>query len=298
MLSKLLRRLLALQWLMGALIGWLISRHFNATYWLVPVAGIGAPPMTLWLVILTNALRSRQPGESALWWRSVTGEYRACCRVYLLQQPWAKKPPSFGKTDKQCKGVPVVMVHGYLCNHRVWDAMAAQLQQAGHPVLAIDLEPLFTTIDDYSGVIEQAVTQLCQDTGAKKVALVGHSMGGLAIRAWMRAVGCARVARVITLGSPHQGTRIDRNPLTPNGQQMLWQSAWLKALAASESAQIRRLFRIAITPQDSIVYPQLEQVLPFAPVTVFQGLGHLELSQSRAVGEWVSDQLKETSPPP
>ncbi|HEY5580979.1 MAG TPA: hypothetical protein VIK56_07435 [Rhodoferax sp.] len=43
--------------------------------------------------------------------------------------------------------------------------------------------------------------ELCRQTGAAKVALIGHSMSGVVIRAWMRAYGSARVARVITQGA-------------------------------------------------------------------------------------------------
>ncbi len=164
-----------------------------------------------------------------------------------------------------------------------------------HPVLEVDLEPLFTSIDRYAPVIDQAVVELCRQTGSHKVALLGHSMGGLAIRAWMRAHGTDRVASVITLGAPHAGTQIDPRPRTVNGRQMLWHSAWLQELAASETASTRRLMRIALTPQDNIVYPQREQVLPGVPVTVFDGLGHLELCFDDTVIQWVLQQLDEAT---
>jgi pimeloyl-ACP methyl ester carboxylesterase len=169
--------------------------------------------------------------------------------------------------------------------------MAEQLRQAGHPVLAVDLEPLFTSIDRYAPIIEETVNELCRQAGTEQLALVGHSMGGLAIRAWARACGTQRVARIITLGTPHQGTQIDPHPKTPNGQQMAWKSDWLKALQVSERPATLRLMRLAITPQDSIVYPQQEQILDGVPVKIFEGLGHLELSQNSKVSEWVLSEL-------
>jgi pimeloyl-ACP methyl ester carboxylesterase len=210
--------------------------------------------------------------------------------------PWAKKPTRITSPSGVRLKTPVVLVHGYLCNHRVWDAMARQLHQAGHPVLAVDLEPLFASIDDYAPLIEQAVAALCRQTGAEKVALVGHSMGGLAIRAWVRACGTARVTRIITLGTPHQGTLIDPKPKTPNGLQMAWHSDWLLALAASETPEIRRLMHLAFTPQDSIVYPQREQALAGSTIQVFEGLGHLELSQHALPRHWVLQQLDALTP--
>jgi triacylglycerol esterase/lipase EstA (alpha/beta hydrolase family) len=117
-------------------------------------------------------------------------------------------------------------------------------------------------------------------------------MGGLAIRAWARACGTQRVARIITLGTPHQGTQIDPHPKTPNGKQMAWHSDWLKTLEASESPETRRLMHLALTPQDSIVYPQRKQLLEGAPVMIFEGLGHLELGQNNTVCDWVLSQLQ------
>ena len=293
MLAKLLRRLLATQLLLGAVLGWFLSHQTGLGYWLIPFTALLAPLAINLILIVSYAVKSRTPGQSALWWRSVLGEYVACCRVYLLQQPWANQPKLTLPPEGVSLKTPVVLVHGYLCNHRVWDAMAEQLRQAGHPVLAVDLEPLFVSIDRYAPIIEETVSELCRQTGVGQVALVGHSMGGLAIRAWLRSFGTARVARIITLGTPHQGTRIDPHPKTPNGQQMAWHSEWLKALEASESPETRSLLRLAITPQDSIVYPQLEQVLPQASVEQFPGLGHLELCQAPRAQAWVARQLGE-----
>ncbi len=186
-----------------------------------------------------------------------------------------------------------MLVHGYLCNHRIWDALTERLRRAGHPVQEVDLEPVFTSIDNYTARVNQAVESLCRQTGAAHVALIGHSMGGLVIRSWMRAHGTDRVARVLTLGTPHAGTQIVHPYSTPNGRQMVWQSAWLQELAASESAGTRNLMRIALTPQDNIVYPQRQQGLEGVPVTEFEGLGHVELCTNTSVANWVLEQLSD-----
>ena len=291
MLSRLMRGLLLGQILIGALLGWLLAWQTGATLWLVAVMALALPLLGVLLVVITIALRSRAPGANIRWLRSLLFEYAAMVRASVWQLPWASTAqvamPAAGATMR----TPVLLVHGYLCNHRVWDAMAHQLHNAGHPVMQIDLEPVFAPIDSYAPQVDQALSELCRQTGAAKVALIGHSMGGVVIRAWMRAFGTARVDRVITLGTPHAGTQIARRTRTPNGQQMVWRSAWLQELEKSESPQTRALMRIALTPQDHIVYPQREQVLPGVPVTVFDGLGHLELCRNRAVIAWVLQQL-------
>ena len=295
MLSRLLRAMLLSQLLLGAGLGWLIARQTGATLWIMVPIVLLMQPVVSFGVILTTAIKSYSPGTNGLWLRSVFFEYAACLRVYMFHLPWAFAPPKVRlpptSLSRSAPRIPVVLVHGYICNHRVWDVMARRLLNAGHPVLGVDLEPLFTSIDQYASVIDKAVMTLCQQTGSKKVALIGHSMGGLAIRAWMRHNGTAQVAQVVTLGTPHAGTKIDRHPRTPNGQQMLWRSAWLQELAAHETDSTRRLMHIALTPHDNIVYPQREQSVKGVAATVFDGLGHLELCLNEAVIDWVLQQL-------
>ena len=298
MLSRLLRRLLLSQILGGALLGGFVARQTGVSLGLAVVAALLMPLLMLLLTLLNTAIKSRAPGANALWWRSLWGEFVTMSRIYLLLQPWAKAPPVVGLASGSSTGVPVLLVHGYLCNHRVWDAMAQQLRRAGHPVLAVDLEPLFTSIDAYAVLIEQAVNELCRQTGAEKVALIGHSMGGLAIRAWMRIHGNHRITRVITLGTPHAGTQMTFPLQTVNATQMGWRSDWLGQLAMSESAATRSLMRIGLTPQDHIVYPQREQVLEGVPVTAFGGLGHLELCFNFGVLAWVLQQLQDVAAGP
>lgn len=296
MLAQLLQRMILAQWALGAGLGYLLVAYANQPGWVPWVTAALMPLLTMALVDVVSALQSMAPGEPMrMWWRSLWGEYLAGVRIFLLRQPWATGTPAVLPATGTSTQVPVVLVHGYLCNHRIWDPIATALRADGHAVLAVDLEPLFTSIDDYAPTVEAAVRALCQHTGADQVALVGHSMGGLAIRAWMRAEGTHRVARVLTLGTPHAGTRIKPNRHALNGRQMAWHSDWLQQLSAQESEATRALVRIAITPQDNIVFPQRAQVLPGATAVVFEGIGHLQMCLDAQVIAWVREQLAPAS---
>ncbi len=293
MLAHLLRRLILVQLVFGAGLGYLLFQFAHTTPWSPLVGALLTPILATLLVGLITARRSKAEEPAAMWWRSVMGEFWASVVIFLLRQPWALRAPrvlpATGSTNNQ---VPVVLVHGYLCNHRVWDTVARGLRAQGHAVLAVDLEPLFTSIDNYAPTIEAAVDELCGQTGSAQVALVGHSMGGLAIRAWMRVHGTQRVARVLTLGTPHAGTRIEPKTRTPNGKQMGWQSPWLAELSASESVALRDRIHIAITPQDNIVYPQRAQVFLDLQPSIFEGIGHLQMCLDAAVIRWINERLK------
>jgi triacylglycerol lipase len=297
MLAKLLRWTLLVVAGAGALLmAWL----FTPTIGLVTSLLLGALGAPLLFIVATNVLSfrlSRNPKEPAhLWWRAMGGELRASIQIFLLRQPWTLSAPVIQPSNGARARLPVVLVHGYCCNHRIWDDLTVRLTANGHHVLAVNLEPLFGSIENYVPVLEAAVQSLLLQTGQSRVALVGHSMGGLAIRAWMRSCGVHRVARVLTLGTPHLGTRFAKGSQTINGAQMAWASPWMTQLAQGESQHIRDLIRIAITPQDNIVWPQRAQTLTGIHPVVFSGIGHLQMCTHEPVLQWVLDELSGFSP--
>lgn len=295
MLSRLLRRVLLSLTLVCAALGFLLASNQDRSLWFALGVAVQLLVFSLLTVSLATGLMSRSPEPNTQWLRSLWGELLVNARMFVLRLPWNTSPPAFLPATGTSTKVPVLLVHGYFCNHHIWHEMAHALRANGHPVFSVDLEPLFTSIDNYAPLLEAAVLELCQRTGAAKVALVGHSMGGLAIRSWMRAHGTQRVAGVLTLGTPHAGTRIAATQPSPNGRQMRWQSEWLLELAAAESHETRALMRIAISPQDNIVYPQRAQVVAGVQPTVFEGMGHLQLCVEPAVINWVVKELSAMS---
>jgi triacylglycerol lipase len=291
MLSRLLRRVLLTLMLMCVGLAFLLATYQNRPLWVSLAMAVQLLLVSLLAISLTTGLLSRSSEPFAHWWRSLWGELRVNARMFVLRLPWNTSPPTFLPATGANTKVPVLLVHGYFCNHHIWNEMTAALRASGHPVLSVDLEPLFTSIDTYAPLLESAVTELCKHTGASKVALIGHSMGGLAIRSWMRAHGTHKVACVLTLGTPHAGTRIAATQPSPNGRQMRWQSEWLRELAHAETEEVRALMRIAISPQDNIVYPQRAQFVPGVQPTVFEGMGHLQLCVEPAVIHWVLQEL-------
>lgn len=108
----------------------------------------------------------------------------------------------------------------------------------------------------------------------RRFVLIGHSMGGLAARAYLRHFGGMRVQRLLTLGTPHGGSALARLGLGRNARQMESGSEWLRALALSavpvETVSI-------YSPRDNYVMPQDSMALPTATKVTLDGLGHLAM---------------------
>lgn len=190
----------------------------------------------------------------------------------------------FTKADAPARTgqIPLLLIHGYNCNRGFWWWLKPRLEAHGGGVATLTLEPLHGDIDGYAEQVAQAVNRLCQATGASQVMLVGHSMGGLAARAYLRRYGELRVARLITLGTPHRGSLLAHLGIGRNARQMEPGSAWLRELAQTPLP----VPCVAIySCHDNYVMPQLNARLESAENVALPGVGHLAMSISPVVLE-------------
>lgn len=186
-------------------------------------------------------------------------------------------------------GPPVLLLHGYGCNSGYWAHLVPLLDAARISHATLDLAPLTGDIDSYAAGIEDGVAALCRDTGASRIVIVGHSMGGLAARAWMRVHGAARVARLVTLGTPHHGTCLAALGPGINARQMQRSGVagpeceWLGILTRDEDPAARARITSIYSHHDNIVAPQTSSELPGARNLAFGGVGHVALGRNRRV---------------
>jgi triacylglycerol lipase len=121
----------------------------------------------------------------------------------LHQRFWYLPPGPGGKP-------PVIFVHGLYHNHTAWFFYFRWFRRWGWSRLkAITLPGKFRPIGEYAEALAKVVDEVREKTGSARVDLVGHSMGGLVIRAFLAAHGNQRAVRtVVTLGTPHAGTKL------------------------------------------------------------------------------------------
>lgn len=211
-------------------------------------------------------------------------EYRAVFRMFNWLQPFHSRlsfaPPAHPLPDAP----PVLLVHGYGCNHAIWLDMAPALAEAGYCCEGIDLTPVLGDIDQYAVQLLQRMRAIKARSGRAPL-LVCHSMGGLAARAAQvlaaRSGDPDACAGIVTLGSPHRGCALARFGSGHNARQMRWQSPWLIALAAAETPAMRVRMVSVFSWHDSIAGPPGTSWLDGAHHLALDGIGHVSLLRHR-----------------
>ena len=288
------RVLLLLQAAAALLIAWCLARWGGAGAGLALLGGVGAVVALRLLINMNNFLLAACFGSATppafrlgpgARLRLLAGEFQASMLTTSWRMPRAKAGmrihPDGGR-------VPVLLLHGYGCNSGYWARLVPLLDAARISHAGVDLEPVAGDIDGYAAAVERAVEALCAASGAARVAIVAHSMGGLVARAWMRRHGGARLARLVTLGTPHHGTALARFGPGINARQMRRggpdrPSDWLQTLAAGESPAQRALITSIYSHHDNIVSPQTSSLLPGARNIAFGGIGHVALGSNPRV---------------
>ena len=272
--------------------------------WLALAAGFGAVVLVRLAINLNNfrmAMRAASitPEPYRLDWRGrlrlFAEEFRASMLLSSVHVPCGRAAMRIHDGSAY---PPVLLVHGYGCNSGYWRHLLPLLDAARISHAGVDLEPVAGSIDDYVEQVEARAVELLAASGAARLALVAHSMGGLVARAWMREHGSARVARLVTLGTPHHGTVLANFGPGRNAVQMRRAADgqgggdWLRALAAGESAATRALVTSIYTHHDNIVAPQTSSVLPGARNLEFGGVGHVALGSNPRVLAAVMRELE------
>jgi len=212
------------------------------------------------------------------WW----GEVVTDPQVFCWQQPFRSRtqpdhlPPASNR-------VGVVFVHGFVCNRGLWNPWLIRLRRLGVPFVAVNLEPVFGSIDDYTPIIEQAVHDI--ETATRNPPLiVAHSMGGLAVRAWLADHHAdARVCHVVTIGTPHRGTLLAKLALSLNARQMRPNSEWQRALVRREPTSRHARFTCFYSNCDNIILPASSATLEGAENRHLAGVAHVHFARQEVV---------------
>jgi pimeloyl-ACP methyl ester carboxylesterase len=249
-----------------------------------------------WYFTLAWLFRARRPRDARIgpgatlrlvwleYWTLGGAPFRMLFYRSLVRQPKARPAP-----------LPVLLLHGVLCNAGVWAHMAPRLKAAGiGPVYALSYGPPLSSIELFAEQMNARIERIRRVTGASQLVVVTHSMGGLVALAYIRRYGGARIRRLVTIGGPFKGSVHARGFFGTSLAQLRPNNAWLRALdprAPADGPPVTSIW----SWHDSMVAPQTSSILAGARNEALVGIGHNALLRDPAVLALVEREYREAA---
>ncbi|MBP3079433.1 Extracellular esterase EstB precursor [Streptomyces sp. ADI96-15] len=200
---------------------------------------------------------------------------------------------------------PIVLLHGFADNRSVFVLLRrALLRDADgtarrRTVVSLNYSPLTCDIRAAAESLGRHVEEVRRRTGADRVDVVGHSLGGLIARYHVQRLGGDAVVRtLVTLGTPHSGTRVARPAdVHPIVRQMRPGSPVIEELGRPAPG-CRTRFVAVRSDLDQIMVPTSTARLDHPDLRVenvlVTGIGHLALPVHPTVTSLVREALAGT----
>ena len=101
----------------------------------------------------------------------------------------------------------VVLLHGFGRSNKAMFSLQRRINEAGYATYNIEYRSMKDTPDVIVDKVGKNIAQCCMDNG-RLVHFVGHSLGGLVVRAYLERHQLTNLGRVVLLGTPNQGSEL------------------------------------------------------------------------------------------
>lgn len=155
-------------------------------------------------------------------------------------------------------GPIIITIHGLYHNQSAFLVVHRALRRAGfHDVRSWSYASWSADFFQLSAQLARDLKALHQAEPLRPIVLIGHSLGGLLARHAAVTVGSDTLAGCITLGTPHQGSRLAVFALGPLGRSLRYCSPLIEKIQRDESSYSAPNFScVALaSPVDNMVLP-------------------------------------------
>jgi triacylglycerol lipase len=181
---------------------------------------------------------------------------------------------------------PILFVHGWSSSGSTWNTMIGRFQADGYTAAELNNWSYNTSQSNATtaNAIATRVTQIRQQTGAAKVDLITHSMGGLSSRYYLKNLGGqAYVDDWVSLGGPNHGTDTANACFSTACSEMRIGSSFLAALNSGDETPGAVTYLTWWSPCDSIINPDSSVALSGATNTQTACISHTALPDDAGI---------------
>lgn len=191
---------------------------------------------------------------------------------------------------------PVLLVHGWgMSSCTTWPVMKARLEGDGYRVYTIDFSNNIGSSKRNAEELRAKVDRILAETGAAKVDIVAHSMGGLSTRYYTKYLGGGvKVNDVVELGSPNHGTVVALVAfgISEGAREMLPGSCFLKDLNSGDETPNPVKWTSVWSIWDEANVPKCNSIIKGARnLRILLPVGHLGLLVDCKTYRWVVEGL-------
>jgi triacylglycerol lipase len=190
---------------------------------------------------------------------------------------------------------PILFVHGWNSSGSTWSTMVSRFQADGWTAAELNSWSYNTSQSNATTAQEIAtrVNNILAATGAAKVDVISHSMGGLSSRYYLKNLGgTAKVDEWVSLGGPNHGTDTANFCFSTACSQMRIGSSFLTALNSGDETPGLVNYRTWWSPCDSVINPDSSVSLSGAINTQTACVSHTSLHTDATIYGQVRDFVR------
>jgi triacylglycerol lipase len=190
---------------------------------------------------------------------------------------------------------PILFVHGYVESASLWNTMIGRFEKDGYPKSYLSAYSYNTSQSNKVDAeeVKSKVEALLKTTGATKVDIIGHSMGSLNSRWYIKFLGGeTKVDDWVSLGGPNHGTEFANFCASTSCVEMRIGSKFLGELNAGDETPGTVNYGTWWSPCDEIINPDSSVALTGATNTKTACLSHTALTTDETVYKGVREFVK------
>lgn len=202
----------------------------------------------------------------------------ACAALVALSACTESSGPGTG-TLPELQHDPILFVHGYLGSSANWDTMRQRFAADGWQTFELYASnySFVSSNATTAAEIRNDVNDIIAKTGATKVDIIAHSMGGISSRYYLKNLdGTSKIDAWVSLAGPNHGTDAVENQncsFTPC-REIIPGSAFLTALNGGDETPGLTRYATWRSPCDTTINPDESVILAGATNTLTACIVH------------------------